>query len=151
VEGLSHLLSLRCLRGRRSRIPSSHSAPAAPNFELPGVDGATHNSRTTSSGAVLVVVFTAIIVQSRKCTSVESPSLRQSTRTAASLWLRFSRMIRRQSGSMNWIPPDISDSLERDEDPGTYKHLTYPYLYDWGDAGSNGSLRPAGDAARICF
>ncbi len=30
----------------------------APNFELPGVDGATHKLADYSSGAVLVVVFT---------------------------------------------------------------------------------------------
>ena len=103
---------------------------AAPNFELPGVDGATHKLADYSSGAVLVVVFTC-----NHCPIAQMYE-RRITQLAADYKDRGVAVVAIQPNDPTAIrideldSSDISDSLEEMKIRAQYKHLTYPYLYD---------------------
>ena len=102
----------------------------APNFELPGVDGATHKLADYSSGAVLVVVFTC-----NHCPIAQMYEHRI-TQLAADYKDRGVAVVAIQPNDPTAIrideldSSDISDSLEEMKIRAQYKHLTYPYLYD---------------------
>lgn len=102
----------------------------APNFELPGVDGATHKLADYSSSAVLVVVFTC-----NHCPIAQMYE-RRITRLAADYKDRGVAVVAIQPNDPTAIrideldSSDISDSLEEMKIRAQYKHLTYPYLYD---------------------
>ena len=103
---------------------------AAPDFELPGVDGKNHKLADYASSAVLVVVFNC-----NHC-----PIAQMYERRIAQLAMDYSD----RSVSVVAIEPndpkaitideldssDMSDSLEEMKIRADYKHLTYPYLYD---------------------
>lgn len=102
----------------------------APNFELPGIDGAIHKLSDYSASRVLVVIFTC-----NHC-----PIAQMYERRIAQLSADYSS----RGVSVVAIEPndpkaitideldssDISDSLEEMKIRAAYKHLTYPYLYD---------------------
>jgi peroxiredoxin len=102
----------------------------APNFELPGVDGAIHKLTEYSSSPVLVVVFTcnhcpiaqmyerriAQLAEDYKDRGVAVVAIQPNDPTA----IRIDEL----------DSSDISDSLEEMKIRAQYKHLTYPYLYD---------------------
>src|SRR3984893_8995902 len=102
----------------------------APNFELPGVDGAIHKLTDYSSSPVLVVVFTcnhcpiaqmyerriAQLAEDYKDRGVAVVAIQPNDPTA----IRIDEL----------DSSDISDSLEEMKIRAQYKHLTYPYLYD---------------------
>src|SRR5437588_412206 len=102
----------------------------APNFELPGVDGATHKLADYSSDAVLVVVFTC-----NHCPIAQMYEHRI-TQLAADYKDRGVAVVAIQPNDPTAIrideldSSDISDSLEEMKIRTQYKHLTYPYLYD---------------------
>src|ERR1700737_719103 len=102
----------------------------APNFELPGVDGATHKLADYSFGAVLVVVFTC-----NHCPIAQMYEHRI-TQLAADYKDRGVAVVAIQPNDPTAIrideldSSDISDSLEEMKIRAQYKHLTYPYLYD---------------------
>ena len=102
----------------------------APNFELPGIDGAIHKLSDYSASPVLVVIFTC-----NHC-----PIAQMYERRIAELNADY----KDRGVSVVAIEPndpkaitideldssDISDSLEEMKVRAEYKHLTYPYLYD---------------------
>ena len=102
----------------------------APNFELPGIDGAVHKLSDYSASPVLVVIFTC-----NHC-----PIAQMYERRIAQLNADY----KDRGVSVVAIEPndpkaitideldssDISDSLEEMRVRAEYKHLTYPYLYD---------------------
>ena len=102
----------------------------APNFELPGVDGATHKLSDYSASPVLVVVFI--------CNHCPIAQMYE-TRVA-----QLANDYKDRGVSVVAIQPndpaairideldssDMSDSLEEMKVRAEYKHLTYPYLYD---------------------
>jgi peroxiredoxin len=102
----------------------------APNFELPGVDGAIHKLTDYSFSPVLVVVFTcnhcpiaqmyerriAQLAEDYKDRGVAIVAIQPNDPTA----IRIDEL----------DSSDISDSLEEMKIRARYKHLTYPYLYD---------------------
>ena len=102
----------------------------APNFELPGIDGAIHKLSDYSASRVLVVIFTC-----NHCPIAQMYELRIA---------QLSADYRDRGVSVVAIEPndpkairideldssDISDSLEEMKIRAEYKHLTYPYLYD---------------------
>ncbi|MGA2745724.1 MAG: redoxin domain-containing protein [Candidatus Sulfotelmatobacter sp.] len=102
----------------------------APNFELPGVDGAIHKLADYSSSPVLVVVFTC-----NHC-----PIAQMYERRIAQLAADYKDLgvavVAIQPNDPQAIrideldSSDISDSLEEMKIRAEYKHLTYPYLYD---------------------
>lgn len=102
----------------------------APNFELPGVDGAIHKLSDYAASPILVVIFTC-----NHC-----PIAQMYERRIAQLATDY----KDRGVSVVAIEPndpraitideldssDISDSLEEMKIRAEYKHLTYPYLYD---------------------
>ena len=102
----------------------------APNFELPGVDGAIHKLADYSSSAVLVVVFTC-----NHCPIAQMYETRIA-QLAADYKDRGVAVVAIQPNDPTAIrideldSSDISDSLEEMKIRAQYKHLTYPYLYD---------------------
>ena len=102
----------------------------APNFELPGVDGAIHKLADYESSAVLVVVFTC-----NHCPIAQMYE-RRITQLAADYKDRGVAVVAIQPNDPKAIrideldSSDISDSLEEMKIRAEYKHLTYPYLYD---------------------
>jgi peroxiredoxin len=102
----------------------------APNFELPGVDGATHKLTDYSASQVLVVVFIC-----NHCPIAQMYEQRV-TQLAADYKDRSVAVVAIQPNDPKAITideldsSDISDSLEEMKIRAQYKHLTYPYLYD---------------------
>jgi peroxiredoxin len=102
----------------------------APNFELPGVDGAIHKLADYSSSSVLVVVFIC-----NHCPIAQMYE-RRIGQLAADYTGRGVAVVAIQPNDPTAIrideldSSDISDSLEEMKIRAEYKHLTYPYLYD---------------------
>src|SRR5580698_7277996 len=102
----------------------------APNFELPGVDGAIHKLADYSASPVLVVVFTC-----NHC-----PIAQMYERRIAQLAADYKDLgvavVAIQPNDPQAIrideldSSDISDTLAEMKIRVQYKHLTYPYLYD---------------------
>src|ERR1700730_16275837 len=102
----------------------------APDFELPGVDGATDKLPDYSSDAVLVVVFPC-----NHCPIAQMYE-RRITQLAEDYKDRGVAVVAIQPNDPTAIrideldSSDISDSLEEMKIRAQHKHLTYPYLYD---------------------
>ncbi|MGH9495384.1 MAG: redoxin domain-containing protein [Candidatus Sulfotelmatobacter sp.] len=102
----------------------------APNFELPGVDGAIHKLSDYSASPVLVVIFNC-----NHCPIAQMYEQRIA-QLATDYKDRGVSVIVIQPNDPSAIrideldSSDISDSLEEMKIRAEYKHLTYPYLYD---------------------
>ena len=102
----------------------------APNFELPGVDGAIHRLADYSSSPVLVVIFTC-----NHCPIAQMYE-RRITQLVADYQGRGVALVAIQPNDPKAITideldsSDLSDSLDEMKIRARYKHLTYPYLYD---------------------
>lgn len=103
---------------------------AAPNFELPGVDGKIHKLADYASSAVLVVVFTC-----NHCPIAQMYE-RRIMQLAADYQDRSVAVVAIQPNDPKAITideldsSDISDSLDEMKIRAEFKHLTYTYLYD---------------------
>jgi peroxiredoxin len=108
---------------------------AAPNFELPGTDGAVHKLSDYSASSVLVVIFTC-----NHCPIAQMYE-RRIERLVADYKDRGVSVLAIEPNDPKAITvdeldsSDVSDSLEEMKVRAEYKHLTYSYLYD-GDAQS---------------
>jgi peroxiredoxin len=104
----------------------------APNFELPGIDGATHKLADYSASQVLVVVFTC-----NHCPIAQMYEQRI-TQLATDYKDRGVAVVAIQPNDPKAITideldsSDISDSLEEMKVRAEYKHLTYPYTDAYG-------------------
>jgi peroxiredoxin len=102
----------------------------APNFELPGVDGAVHKLADYASSPVLVVVFNC-----NHCPIAQMYE-RRIARLAEDYKDRGVAVVAIQPNDPTAIrideldSSDLSDSLDEMKIRAQYKHLTYPYLYD---------------------
>ena len=102
----------------------------APNFELPGVDGALHRLADYSSSPVLVVVFTC-----NHCPIAQMYE-RRIAQLAEDYRNRGVAVVAIQPNDPAAIrideldSSDMSDSLDEMKIRAQYKHLTYTYLYD---------------------
>ncbi len=102
----------------------------APDFELPGVDGAIHKLADYSSSPILVVVFTC-----NHCPIAQMYE-RRITQLAADYKDRGVAVVAIQPNDPKAITideldsSDVSDSLDEMKIRARYRHLTYPYLYD---------------------
>ena len=102
----------------------------APNFELPGVDGAIHKLSDYSASRVLVVVFIC-----NHCPIAQMYETRVA-QLAADYKDRGVSVVAIEPNDPKAITideldsSDISDSLEEMKIRAEYKHLTYAYLYD---------------------
>src|SRR6202046_3837154 len=102
----------------------------APNFELPGIDGAVHKLADYSASQVLVVVFTC-----NHCPIAQMYE-RRIAQLAGDYKDRGVAVVAIEPNDPKAIrideldSSDISDSLDEMKIRAQYKHLTYPYLYD---------------------
>ena len=102
----------------------------APDFELPGVDGAIHRLSDYASSPVLVVIFTC-----NHCPIAQMYETRIA-QLAADYKDRGVSVVAIEPNDPKAITideldsSDMSDSLEEMKIRAEYKHLTYPYLYD---------------------
>ena len=103
---------------------------AAPNFELPGIDGAIHKLSDYSASRVLVIIFTC-----NHCPIAQMYE-RRIAQLSADYRDRGVSVVAIEPNDPNAITideldsSDISDSLEEMKVRAENKHLTYPYLYD---------------------
>ena len=102
----------------------------APNFELPGIDGAMHTLSDYSASPVLVVIFTC-----NHCPIAQMYE-RRIGQLVADYKDRGVSVVAIEPNDPKAIrideldSSDISDSLEEMKIRAEYKHLTYQYLYD---------------------
>jgi peroxiredoxin len=102
----------------------------APNFELPGIDGAIHKLSDYSSSPVLVVIFTCdhcpiAQMYERRITQLVT-DYRDRGVAVVAIQPNDPKAIRIDELDSS----DLSDSLDEMKIRAQYKHLTYPYLYD---------------------
>jgi peroxiredoxin len=103
---------------------------AAPDFALPGTDGNIHRLSDYSASPILVVVFTC-----NHCPIAQMYEQRIE-RLAADYKERGVALVAIQPNDPNALrideldSSDTSDSLDEMKIRVSYKHLTYPYLYD---------------------
>jgi peroxiredoxin len=103
---------------------------AAPNFELPGTDGAVHKLSDYSASSVLVVIFTC-----NHCPIAQMYE-RRIERLVVDYKDRGVSVVAIEPNDPKAITvdeldsSDMSDSLEEMRVRAEYKHLTYSYLYD---------------------
>lgn len=126
--GVVLILSLATLAQQAHPILAIGSP--APNFELPGIDGATHKLSDYSASPVLVVIFTC-----NHCPIAQMYEGRIA-QLAADYKDRGVSVVAIEPNDPKAIrideldSSDISDSLEEMKIRAEYKHITYPYLYD---------------------
>ena len=126
--GAMLLLSLASLA--QGSHPILAIGSSAPNFELPGIDGAMHKLSDYSASPVLVVIFTC-----NHCPIAQMYE-RRIAKLAADYKDRGVTVVAIEPNDPKAIrideldSSDISDSLEEMKIRAEYKHLTYAYLYD---------------------
>ena len=124
------LLGLAWMAWADAAHPILALGSAAPNFELPGVDGKTHKLADYDGSPVLVVVFTC-----NHCPIAQMYETRIAA-LAADYKDRGVAVVAIQPNDPTAIrideldSSDMSDSLEEMKIRAQYKHLTYTYLYD---------------------
>lgn len=110
--------------------PTLAIGSSAPNFELPGIDGAIHKLSDYSASRVLVVIFTC-----NHCPIAQMYE-RRIAQLSADHKDRGVSVVAIEPNDPKAITideldsSDISDSLEEMKIRAQYKHLPYPYLYD---------------------
>ncbi|MFZ0734064.1 MAG: redoxin domain-containing protein [Candidatus Sulfotelmatobacter sp.] len=115
--------------GQRTHPVLAIGSPA-PNFELPGVDGAIHKLADYSASPILVVIFTC-----NHCPIAQMYE-RRIAQLASDYKDRGVSVVAIEPNDPKAITideldsSDISDSLAEMKIRAEYKHLTYPYLYD---------------------
>ena len=126
--GAMLLLSLASLA--QASHPILAIGSSAPNFELPGIDGALHKLSDYSDSPVLAVIFTC-----NHCPIAQMYE-RRIAKLAADYKDRGVTVVAIEPNDPKAIrideldSSDISDSLEEMKIRAEYKHLTYTYLYD---------------------
>jgi peroxiredoxin len=134
IPGILRPLALTVLLSLAAWAQQAHPilaiGSAAPDFDLPGIDGSNHKLADYASSPILVVVFTC-----NHC-----PIAQMYERRIAQLATDYAD----RGVSVVAIEPndpkaitideldssDMSDSLEEMKVRAQYKHLSYPYLYD---------------------
>jgi len=127
---LGSLVVLSLAAWAQQRHPILAIGSPAPNFELPGTDGAVHKLSDYSASPVVVVIFTC-----NHCPIAQMYE-RRIAQLAADYKDRRVSVVAIEPNDPKAITideldsSDISDSLEEMRIRAQYKHLTYPYLYD---------------------
>ncbi|HET7893625.1 MAG TPA: redoxin domain-containing protein [Candidatus Sulfotelmatobacter sp.] len=130
LRGLALMLLLSLAAWAQQAHPILAIGSAAPDFDLPGIDGRNHKLSDYASSPILVLVFTC-----NHC-----PIAQMYERRIAQLATDYAG----RGVSVVAIEPndpqattideldssDIGDSLEEMKIRAQYKHLSYPYLYD---------------------
>jgi peroxiredoxin len=138
--GAMLILSLAAL-GQQDHPILAIGSPA-PNFELPGIDGAMHKLSDYSASPVLVVIFTC-----NHCPIAQMYE-RRIAQLAADYKDRGVSVVAIEPNDPKAIrideldSSDISDSLEEMKIRAEYKRITYPYLYDGETQSATNSYGP---------
>ena len=112
-------------------VPTLAIGSAAPDFDLPGVDGKRYSLASFAHAKVLVFVFTANHCPTAQAYEerIEQPARR--LRPAAALRSCSSRRTTRsRSASTSRATRDLGDSLEDMKIRAKDRGWTFPYLYD---------------------
>jgi peroxiredoxin len=126
--GIMALLSLAA--SAQQTHPILPLGSPAPNFELPGIDGAVHKLSDYSASPVLVVIFIC-----NHCPIAQMYE-RRIAKLADDYKDRGISVVAIEPNDPKAITideldsSDVSDTLEEMKIRAQYKHLTYPYLYD---------------------
>ncbi|HTZ83509.1 MAG TPA: redoxin family protein [Candidatus Acidoferrales bacterium] len=107
----------------------------APNFELPGVDGAIHKLSDYASSPVFVVIFTCNHCPIAQMYETRIAQLASDYKDRGVSVVAIEPNDPKATTIDELDSSDIGDSLEEMKIRAQYKHLTYPYLYD-GDTQS---------------
>ena len=103
---------------------------AAPNFELPGVDGKTHKLNDYAASRVLVIVFTCNHCPTAQLYESRIEKLAGDYRgkgvTLIAIEPNNAKAIRLDELGYT----DVSDSLDEMKIRAEYRHFSFPYLYD---------------------
>ena len=104
----------------------------APDFSLPGVDGATHSLADYASSPILVVVFTCNHCPIAQMYEQRIQHLEDDYRDKGVAVVAIQPNDPKALRIDELDSSDISDTLEEMKMRVAYRHLTYPYLYDGG-------------------
>jgi peroxiredoxin len=107
----------------------------APDFSLPGVDGATHSLADYASSPILVVVFTCNHCPIAQMYEQRIQQLQDDYRDKGVAVVAIQPNDPKALRIDELDSSDISDTLEEMKMRVAYRNLTYPYLYD-GDTQS---------------
>ena len=134
IPGILRQLALTLLLSLAAWAQQAHPilaiGSAAPDFDLPGIDGTNHKLSDYASSPVLVVVFTC-----NHCPIAQMYE-RRITQLATDYADRGVSVVAIEPNDPKAITideldsSDMSDSLEEMKLRAQYKHLSYPYLYD---------------------
>src|SRR5215475_9401336 len=102
----------------------------APDFSLPGVDGATHSLADYASSPILVVVFTCNHCPIAQMYEQRIQRLHDDYRDKGVSVVAIQPNDPKALRIDELDSSDISDTLEEMNMRVVYRHLTYPYLYD---------------------
>jgi peroxiredoxin len=104
----------------------------APDFSLPGVDGATHSLADYASSPILVVVFTCNHCPIAQMYEQRIQHLLDEYRDQGVAVVAIQPNDPKALRIDELDSSDIGDTLEEMKMRVAYRHLTYPYLYDGG-------------------
>lgn len=104
----------------------------APDFSLPGVDGATHSLADYAPSPILVVVFTCNHCPIAQMYEQRIQHLQDDYRDKGVAVVAIQPNDPKALRIDELDSSDISDTLEEMKLRVAYRHLTYPYLYDGG-------------------
>src|SRR5262245_54735229 len=102
----------------------------APDFSLPGVDGATHSLADYASSPILVVVFTCNHCPIAQMYEQRIQRLQDDYRDKGVSVVAIQPNDPKALRIDELDSSDTSDTLEEMKMRVAYRHLTYPYLYD---------------------
>src|SRR5215475_14589799 len=102
----------------------------APDFSLPGVDGATHSLSDYAASPILVVVFTCNHCPIAQMYERRIQQLEQDYRTRGVAVVAIQPNDPKAIRIDELDSSDMSDTLEEMKIRVEYKQLHYPYLYD---------------------
>ncbi|HEU0092073.1 MAG TPA: redoxin domain-containing protein [Vicinamibacteria bacterium] len=110
--------------------PTLAIGAAAPDFDLPGVDGRTHSLKEYASARVLVIVFTCNHCPTAQAYEERLQKLSDDFAPKGATLVAISPNDPKAVRLDELGYTDLSDSLEEMKIRARERHFTFPYLYD---------------------
>jgi len=136
------VLASRGLAAQQEHPPLAIGAPA-PDFCLPGIDGATHCLKEYAASKVLVIAFicdhcpTSQLYEGR----IKQLAADYSTRDVALVAIQPNNPEAVRLDEMGYT--DVGDSLDEMRIRAAFRHFNFPYLYDGESQGVSAAYGPA--------
>jgi peroxiredoxin len=111
-------------------VPTLEIGAAAPDFDLPGVDGRRHTLKEYASAAVLAIVFTCNHCPTAQAYEDRIQKLHDDYMAKGVTLVAISPNDPKAVRLDELGYTDLSDSLEEMKIRAEDKHFTFPYLYD---------------------